>query len=130
MTSPKPDATQTSPAVRASKTQPHLRKPPVPLALADVALIDAPTCAAAGSVCVSWWHEKVAAGIAPEPAFRAPRCTRWRAVEVAAFWRDFTPGAQGNASAADAVKVHATKASAAAQMKRRKLPVVPTQAGA
>lgn len=102
----------------------------MPVALADVALIDAPTCAAAGSVCVSWWHEKVAAGIAPEPAFRAPRCTRWRAVEVAAFWRDYTPSAQGNASAADAVRVHATKASAAAQMKRRKLPVAPTQAGA
>jgi predicted DNA-binding transcriptional regulator AlpA len=111
-----------------ARTEPNPQ--PLPADLAAVALIDAPTCAAAGTMSVSWWHEKVASGIAPQPAFRAPRCTRWRAAEVAAFWRDYTPGAEGNASAADAVKVRATKASAAAQAKRRTLAAVPTQAGA
>ena len=101
----------------------------LPADLAAVALIDASTCAAAGTMSVSWWHEKVAAGIAPQPAFRAPRCTRWRAAEVAAFWRDYAPDAAGNPGAADAMKARATKASAAAQTKRRRLAAVP-QAGA
>lgn len=99
----------------------------LPADLASVALIDAPTAAAAGSMSVSWWHAEVAAGRAPAPAFRAPRCTRWRVADVAAFWRTFS--AQGDTSAADAVKARATKASAAAQVKRRKLAVAPTQAG-
>ena len=57
--------------------------------LVDVALIDAKTAAAAGSMGVSWWHEKVATGVAPPPAFRAPRCTRWLVVDVIEFWREF-----------------------------------------
>jgi len=100
----------------------------LPGTLADVALIGAPTCAAAGAMSLSWWHAEVAAGRAPAPVIQRPRCTRWRAVEVAAFWRAF--GSQADASAADAVKVRATRASAAAQLKRRKLTAVPTQAGA
>jgi predicted DNA-binding transcriptional regulator AlpA len=100
----------------------------LPADLASVALIDAPTCAAAGAMSLSWWHGEVAAGRAPAPVIQRPRCTRWRAAEVAAFWRAF--GSQPDASAADAVKVRASKASAAAQVKRRKLAAVPTQAGA
>ncbi len=38
---------------------------------------------------VSWWHEKVASGEAPQPVIRAPRCTRWRVSDVADFWRRF-----------------------------------------
>lgn len=85
----------------------------LPADLASVALIDAPTAASAGSMSVSWWHAEVAAGRAPAPAFRAPRCTRWRLADVAAFWRTFS--AQGDASAADAVKARAMKASAKAR---------------
>lgn len=100
----------------------------LPADLASVALIDAPTCAAAGAMSLSWWHERVASGEAPQPVIRAPRCTRWRLADVQAFWRAF--GSQADASAADAVKARASKASAAARAKRSKPAAVPTQAGA
>lgn len=103
--------------------------PLVPAALADVALIDARTAAAAGSMSVSWWHEAVAAGRAPAPVIRAPRCTRWRAVEVIGFWRDFGSQPDGDGAAA-AVKALATKASAAARSKRRTAANDTAQAGA
>lgn len=106
-----------------------LKPQPLPADLAAVALIDAPTCAAAGAMSVSWWHAEVAAGRAPAPVIRRPRCTRWRAADVAGFWRTLATGAQADGSAADAVKVRATKASAAAQAKRRRMAAV-TQVGA
>ncbi|MFL6626339.1 MAG: helix-turn-helix transcriptional regulator [Vitreoscilla sp.] len=58
----------------------------IPSALQDVTLIDAKTCAAVGSMSVSWWHEEVRAGRAPQPVIRQPRFTRWRVVDVRAFW--------------------------------------------
>lgn len=97
-------------------TQAVARYLPVPSVLVDVALIDASAAAAAGSMSVSWWHAEVAARRAPQPVIRRPRCTRWRAAEVAAFWRDF--GSQDDATTADKVKASATKASAAARVKR------------
>ena len=65
----------------------------LPIDLADVALTDAATCAAAGSVSVSWWHEAVRTGLAPQPVFRRVRCTRWRVKDVAEFWRAQSGGA-------------------------------------
>lgn len=103
--------------------------PPLPAELATVSLVDAKTAAAAGCMSVSWWHAEVAAGRAPAPVIRRTRCTRWHTAHVAAFWRKFATSALADASAADAVKVRASKASAAAQAKRRRLPVV-AQAGA
>lgn len=91
--------------------------PLVPTALEAVALVDARTAAAAGSMSVSWWHEAVAAGRAPVPVIRAPRCTRWRLADVRAFWQAF--GSQPDDGAVDAVKAQAIKASAAARAKRR-----------
>lgn len=99
----------------------------VPAALQAVALIDAPKCAAAGDMSVSWWHAEVAAGRAPQPVIRRPRCTRWHAAAVADFWRAFA--AQADTSASEAMKVRATKASAAARAKRRRLAATPAQAG-
>lgn len=96
------------------------RHQPVPSALADVSLVDAPSAAAAGSMSVSWWHAEVAAGRAPAPVIRRPRCTRWKVVDVRAFWLAF--GTQADSSAAYAVKAQATKASAAAQAKRQARP--------
>ena len=84
--------------------------------LAAVALIDAKTAAAAGSMSLSWWHEKVAIGEAPQPAIRAPRCTRWRVKDVAEFWRAFAE--QGSSETAAKLKAQATKASAHAKAKR------------
>lgn len=57
--------------------------------LAEVALIDAAACAATGAMSVSWWHAQVAAGHAPLPAVRRPRCTRWRLADVRTFWVAF-----------------------------------------
>ena len=88
----------------------------LPADLAALALIDAKTCAAPGAMSVSWWHEKVAAGEAPQPAIRKPRCTRWRVKDVADFWRDFA--AQGDGEAGARLKAQARKASAAAKVKR------------
>lgn len=100
----------------------------LPADLAAVSLVDDKTCAAAGAMSVSWWHAEVAAGRAPAPAIRRPRCTRWRAAEVAAFWRAFASAA--DTATAAALKARATKASAAAKAKRSAPVVVATQAGA
>lgn len=85
----------------------------LPIALADLALIDAKACAAVADMSVSWWLEKVASGQAPQPAIRMPRCTRWRLADVAAFWRDF--GNKADDGAADAMKAQATRASSKAR---------------
>lgn len=90
----------------------------LPANLADVALIEATTCAAAGAMSVSWWHEAVRTGRAPAPVIRKPRCTRWRLSDVKAFWESFAQGASQDAESAEAVKAKAEKASRAAQAKR------------
>lgn len=92
--------------------------PPIPPALAGVALIDAPTCAAAGGMSVSWWHEEVRTGRAPAPAVRQPRCTRWRLPDVVAFWQEFASKGEADAQCAEQVTAKARKASAAARAKR------------
>ena len=92
--------------------------PPIPSALSSVALIDAPTCAAAGGMSVSWWHDEVRAGRAPAPAVRQPRCTRWRLSDVVAFWQAFATKGEADTQAAAQVTAKAKKASAAAQVKR------------
>ncbi len=85
--------------------------------LASVALIDAATCAATGSVSESWWHNAVRTGLAPQPAFRRTRCTRWRIKEVAEFWH--RQSTTENPTASSAVLDKASKASAAAAKSRR-----------
>jgi predicted DNA-binding transcriptional regulator AlpA len=85
--------------------------PNIPPALADVALIDATTCAAAGAMSLSWWHEEVRAQRAPQPAVRMSRCTRWRMSDVAAFWQAFAAQDQHNSAAAEQVKAKAKQAS-------------------
>lgn len=91
--------------------------PPVPLALADVALIDGPTIAAAGGMSLSSWHEFVRLKQAPQPVIRAPRCTRWKLADV----RDWliqraAQGAETEASRTLIATAH--RASKAAQTKR------------
>jgi len=85
-----------------------------PSALDEVALIDATTCAAAGAMSVSWWHEEVRTGRAPAPAVRRPRCTRWRMVDVRAFWIEFAQRAAADPEAAVKAAARAKKASAKA----------------
>ena len=91
----------------------------IPAALADLALIDAPACAAVGGMSVSWWHDEVRGGRAPKPVIRQPRCTRWRLADVRAYWVQRVEQAATDVQAAADVTARATKASAAAQAKRR-----------
>jgi predicted DNA-binding transcriptional regulator AlpA len=90
----------------------------LPVSLADVALIDALTCAAAGDMSVTWWHEEVRAGRAPAPVIRKPRCTRWRLSDVRAFWIASAEFATADTQASELVKARATKASAKAKANR------------
>lgn len=101
-----------------AKTDPKPAARPLPADLADVALIDAPTCAAAGAMSVSWWHEEVRAGRAPTPVIRKPRCTRWRLADVRAFWIESAETAAADTRGAELVKAYATKASAKAKANR------------
>ena len=87
--------------------------PPIPQALADVAYIDGPTCAAAGSMSLSLWHEMVRLKQAPQPVIRQPRCTRWRLADVRAWLIE--RGAQQSPGAGAAVTEQARKASAEAR---------------
>ena len=101
-----------------AKTDPKANPRTLPADLADVALIDAPTCAAAGAMSVSWWHDEVRAGRAPAPVIRKPRCTRWRMADVRAVWTKSAEQTAADTKAAAGVKARATKASAAARAKR------------
>jgi predicted DNA-binding transcriptional regulator AlpA len=101
-----------------AKTDPKPAARPLPADLANVALIDAPTCAAAGDMSVSWWHEEVRAGRAPAPVIRKPRCTRWRMADVRAFWIESAEKSARDTQAAEMVKAHATRASAKAKANR------------
>jgi predicted DNA-binding transcriptional regulator AlpA len=83
-----------------------------------VALIDAPTCAATGGMSVSWWHDEVKEGRAPQPVIRKPRCTRWRVADVRAFWIKSAEQASSGSQVAAQVTAQAKKASATAKAKR------------
>jgi predicted DNA-binding transcriptional regulator AlpA len=88
--------------------------PPIPPALADVALIDGPTCAAAAGISISSWHELVRTGAAPKPAIRQPRCTRWQLASVRAWLIERAAQAVPDGD----VIQRATRASAKARAKR------------
>ena len=100
------------------KTDPKPAARSLPAALADVALIDGPTCAAAGDMSVSWWLEEVRAGRAPAPVIRKPRCTRWRLAHVWAYWSERAKMTAADTQTAQRVTAKAKKASDAAQIKR------------
>jgi hypothetical protein len=99
--------------------------PPVPAALADVALVDGPTSAASGGESLSTFHDGVrrtargelAEGEVPhpQPVIRRPRFTRWRMVDV----REWLIARAAQAASDDEVIHRATKASAKARAARR-----------
>jgi hypothetical protein len=106
-------------AQMTAKTYPKSAARSLPADLAEVALIDAATSVAPGGLSLSWWHAEVAAGRAPQPAVRMPRCTRWKISDVKAFWIAFAANALADKQAAANVLTKAAKASAAAQVARR-----------
>lgn len=85
--------------------------------LADVALVDGPTCAAVGGMSLSWWSDEVRAGRAPAPVIRETRCTRWRLVDVRSYWIARAECSM-TGEATDVLIAKANKASAAAKAKR------------
>jgi hypothetical protein len=85
--------------------------PQIPPALEDVALIDGPSCAAAGGLSISRWHELVRLQLAPQPVIRAPRYTRWRLGEI----RTWLSGIQSEPRRSAVVLAKARNASAAAK---------------
>lgn len=109
-----PTLTKIAAATGASSSRSKPAAPPdVAPELAAVQLVDGKTAATAGFMSLSWWNERVAEGVAPQPVFRATRCTRWRLADVVAFWRDFRP--DDIASAACLKQAVAASAKAAEQ---------------
>ncbi len=105
--------TPTKPGASLAKARPKVRLP-TPDSLADIALIDAITCAAAGGMGASWWHDRVKSGDAPQPVIRQPRCTRWRLADVRAFWIARAEQSAGKDQTGELLTARATKASRAA----------------
>lgn len=89
----------------------------LPDQLVEVALVDARTAAAVGGMRKSWWYAEIAAGRAPSPVIKQPRCARWRLQEVREFWAS-RAAASGNDGKAEQVTAQAKRASAAARAKR------------
>ena len=99
--------------------------PPVPLVLADVALTNGPTAAAAGDMSLSAFLDGVrrtAAGELhddeipyPLPVIRSPRCTRWRLADIRAWLIDRA----ARQLKGDAVIAQAKRASDAARAKAK-----------
>ena len=98
------------------KSRPAVRRPTPPV-LADVALIDGPTCAAAACMALSGWHELVRTHQAPQPVIRQPRFTRWSLAQVRAWLSE--RATQGpDAVSSQRVTEKAKKASLKAAEKR------------
>lgn len=85
---------------------------------ADIALIDVTTSASFGGMSESWWYAEVAAGRAPAPVVRRPRCTRWLLADVLQFWKEFA--AAPDDGSAERVVAQARAASDAARAKRKR----------
>lgn len=85
--------------------------PVVPSELEEVALVDATVSAAIGGMKSGWWYGKVRDGSAPQPVIRAPRCTRWRLVDVREFWRRYAEQSAKDTATAVLVRSRAERAS-------------------
>ena len=88
----------------------------IPLGLVDVAYIDGATCAAAGAMSQSQWHELVKDGKAPKPVIRKPRFTRWLMADVRRWLIEFRTQSDFEADSATVLE-KATRASHAAKAK-------------
>ena len=90
----------------------------IPEALADVALIDARSAAAAAAIAVETWRAAVRNGQAPQPVVRAARANRWLLRDVREWL--IRVASQGQQDVDRSVLAgRAAKASAAAAAKRR-----------
>ena len=92
--------------------------PAIPNALTDVAMINAKTAAAAGSMSISQFLELVRIKDAPQPVIRQPRFTRWNLMAVRAWLIERASQHTADTRAAEMVTARARKASDAAKAKR------------
>lgn len=97
-----------------------IKRPPLPDTNTDVALIDLSDFAALIRMSKSWVLQEVAAGRAPQPVVRRPRCTRWKLCDVRAFAVAFAEQGAADLAGANATVAIARKASAAAKIAREK----------
>jgi predicted DNA-binding transcriptional regulator AlpA len=97
-----------------AKTEPSV----IPAALADVALIDGKTAAAAAGISISQWLDLVRRKEAPEPLRWGSRCSRWTISSVRDWLIERAASAASDTKSGELVKARASKASAAAQAKR------------
>lgn len=102
----------------ASKVRQAVERQPIPAALADVAMVDGPSIAAAAGMSISAFLALVRRGEAPQPVIRRPRFTRWRLAD-ARTWLIERAERGGDAAVAAQVNGRAVRASFAAQAKRR-----------
>lgn len=80
-------------------------------AIGGARLTDGSTAASYGCVSLSWWHARVAEGVAPQPVIRRPRFTRWRLCDVLDFWTKFAANAAADKASATKVIDRARAAS-------------------
>ena len=109
---------QAATAVRAEPTKRPTVRPPIPTGHDDVALIDINDVCALARMSMSWWHDEVRAGRAPQPLRYGPRCTRWRLADVRAWLIERAKAAAIDQQNEAFVTARAKKASSAAQAKR------------
>lgn len=85
--------------------------------LAEVALIDARSCAAVGGMSRTWWYDEVRKGHAPAPVIRQSRCSRWLLSAVREYWA--ARARQADHEAGTQVLARAKKASTESAKKKR-----------
>lgn len=90
-----------------------------PTNLADVAFLDISDVCAAARMSASWIHDEVRSGRFPQPMRFGQRCTRWRSADVRDWLIARAAAAEADTQTAALLKARATKASEAAQAKRR-----------
>ncbi len=95
-------------------------RPPLPETNIDVALIDIKDFAALTRMSRSWILQEVAAGRAPQPVIRRPRCTRWKLSDVRAYAVALAEHGAADLDGTKKIVEKATKAIAAAKLARAK----------
>ncbi|MGE0674185.1 MAG: helix-turn-helix transcriptional regulator [Methylibium sp.] len=103
-----------------SGTKRPIVHPPLPETNTDVALINLTDFVALTRMSRSWILQEVAAGRAPLPVIRRPRCTRWKLSDARLFAVALAEQGTADLGGAKALMVKAAKASAAAKVARAK----------
>ena len=92
--------------------------------LSAAALVNAEIAASVGMVSVSSWYERVRKHEAPQPCVRKHRFTRWRLLDVLAYWeRIASQGSTSHSDCAEPVTVVRARRYRAMQSPRPELAI-------